>query len=75
MGTLAFERGASTLGQQLAFANELREIIERGAASAASPSDPVMRQRLADAWIELEIMRYNALRRLTAMSRGRGDAR
>ena len=24
MGTLAFERGASTLGQQLGFANELR---------------------------------------------------
>src|SRR5712692_1603305 len=28
MGTLAFERGASTLGQQLSFENELTEIVE-----------------------------------------------
>jgi len=28
MGTLAFERGASTLGQQLSFENELTEILD-----------------------------------------------
>ena len=33
-------------------------------------SDPVLRQRLADAWIGLEIMRYTALRGLTAMAKG-----
>ena len=32
MGTLAFERGASTLGQQLAFENELVEITEAARA-------------------------------------------
>ena len=64
MGTLAFERGASTLGQQLNFQNELQEVFERAQASGVG-SDPVMRQRLADAWIGLRIMRFNALRTLS----------
>jgi len=63
MGTLAFERGASTLGQQHAFENELREILEIAKRNGAA-DDPVMRQRLADAWIGLRIMRFNALRTL-----------
>jgi len=70
MGTLAFERGASTLGQQLNFSNELRELFERAQANGAS-RDPLMRQRLADAWIGLRIMRFNALRTL---SQGDGAA-
>jgi alkylation response protein AidB-like acyl-CoA dehydrogenase len=69
MGTLAFERGALTLGQQLNFANEWREIVARSRDSGRG-RDPVLRQRLAQAWIELEIMRYNALRGLTAMAKG-----
>jgi alkylation response protein AidB-like acyl-CoA dehydrogenase len=69
MGTLAFERGASTLGQQLAFENELTEITETAKKNGRS-SDPVMRQRLADAWIGLRIMRYNALRSLSSMALG-----
>ena len=63
MGTLAFERGASTLGQQLAFQNELDAIFETARKNGKS-EDPVMRQRLADAWIGLRIMRYNTLRML-----------
>jgi alkylation response protein AidB-like acyl-CoA dehydrogenase len=63
MATLAFERGASTLGQQLSFANELREIID-AARDNGSARDPAVRQRLAQAWIELEIMRLHALRTL-----------
>jgi alkylation response protein AidB-like acyl-CoA dehydrogenase len=69
MGTLAFERGALTLGQQLSFVNEWREVLAR-VRELGHASDPVMRQRLAQAWIELEIMRYTALRGLTAMARG-----
>ncbi|MGZ6950482.1 MAG: acyl-CoA dehydrogenase family protein [Acidimicrobiia bacterium] len=69
MGTLAFERGALTLGQQLGFVTEWHEIAatarERGIAG-----DPVIRQRLAQAWIELAIMRYTAMRGLTALGRG-----
>jgi alkylation response protein AidB-like acyl-CoA dehydrogenase len=63
-GTLAFERGASTLGQNLLFRTELEEIL-RIARENGRASDPVIRQRLADAWIGLEIMRYNALRILS----------
>ncbi len=64
MGTLAFERGASTLGQQIGFLNELLEVIDI-AKRNGSGADPVMRQRLAEAWIELRIMRFNALRMLS----------
>ncbi len=65
MGTLAFERGASTLGQQNLFANELAEIF-RIAQENGAADDPVMRQRLMDAWIGLRVMRCNALRTLGA---------
>ena len=69
MGTLAFERGALTLGQQLGFAHEWTEMVgvarERGIEA-----DPVLRQRLAQTYIEVQIMRYTAMRGLTAMSRG-----
>ena len=66
---LAFERGASTLGQQLSFANELHEIVEVARANGAA-RDPVMRQRLAQAWIELAIMRLHALRTLSLAQGG-----
>jgi alkylation response protein AidB-like acyl-CoA dehydrogenase len=69
MGTLAFERGASTLGQQLTFETELLAITQT-AQKNGSAADPVIRQRLAAAWISLRIMRYNALRNLSAMGRG-----
>jgi alkylation response protein AidB-like acyl-CoA dehydrogenase len=69
MGTLAFERGASTLGQQLAFENEVVEITETAKKNGRS-SDPLIRQRLAGAWMGLRIMRYSALRALTSMARG-----
>jgi alkylation response protein AidB-like acyl-CoA dehydrogenase len=65
MGTLNFERGASTLGQQMSFQNELDEII-RVAKENGKAEDPLIRQRIADAWIGLRIQRYNALRTLSA---------
>ena len=63
-GTLAFERGASTLGQNIEFQNELEEVIEAAKRNGKS-ADPEIRQRIADAWIGLEIFRYNALRVLS----------
>jgi alkylation response protein AidB-like acyl-CoA dehydrogenase len=64
MGTLAFERGASTLGQNLAFANELSRLFGIAKRNGRA-RDPVLRQRLADAWIGLQVMRANALRMLS----------
>jgi len=64
LATLSFERGASTLGQQMGFRSELGQIIETAKRNGRA-DDPVIRQRLADAWIGLEIQRYNALRTLS----------
>ena len=64
-GTLAFERGASTLGQQMQFRNELEEIFALAKRNGRA-RDPVMRQRLAAAWMGLEIQRANALRTLSS---------
>ncbi len=69
MGTLAFERGASTLGQQLNFRNELDAIVA-AAHRSGRIDDPVVRQRLAEAHIGLEIMRLNALRTLAGSEAG-----
>jgi alkylation response protein AidB-like acyl-CoA dehydrogenase len=69
MGTLAFERGASTLGQQLNFRNELAAVTDLARRSGVA-DHPVMRQRLADAHIGLEIMRLNALRTLAGSEAG-----
>jgi alkylation response protein AidB-like acyl-CoA dehydrogenase len=69
MGTLAFERGASTLGQQLGFENELREVTAHSQHNGTA-SDPAVRQRLAAAWMTLRIMRFHALRTLALMESG-----
>jgi alkylation response protein AidB-like acyl-CoA dehydrogenase len=64
MGLLAFERGVSTLGQQMAFRNELDELIAAAKANG-SAKDPLIRQRIARAEIGLRLMRYGALRMLS----------
>jgi alkylation response protein AidB-like acyl-CoA dehydrogenase len=70
MATLGFERGVSTLAHQMAFRNELDSLIaianENGAAC-----DPLIRQRLAEAYVGLKVMRYSALRMLTHAANGR----
>jgi len=64
MGTLAFERGVSTLGQQMLFRNELAQVVDIARRNGKA-DDPLIRQRIADAWMGLEIQRYNALRTLS----------
>ncbi|MCC6941207.1 MAG: acyl-CoA dehydrogenase family protein [Novosphingobium sp.] len=64
MGLLAFERGVSTLGQQMGFRNELDELIAVAKANGRA-ADPVIRQRIASAQIGLNLMRYGALRMLS----------
>jgi alkylation response protein AidB-like acyl-CoA dehydrogenase len=68
MGLLGFERGVSTLGQQMLFQNEFDEII-RVAKENGSAQDPAIRQRIADAHVGLRIMRANSMRMLS----GGGD--
>lgn len=63
MGTLAFERGVLTLGQQMAFQREFQSILDH-ARKNGSTSEPVTRQRLTQILIRLRIMRWNALRAL-----------
>ncbi|MBC6461487.1 acyl-CoA dehydrogenase family protein [Actinomadura sp. HBU206391] len=69
MATLGYERGASTLGQQIGFRRELDRVIETARANG-SAADPILRSRLAQAWIELEIMRFNALRTMRSLAAG-----
>ena len=70
MGTLAFERGVSTLAQQMNFRNELRAIVAAAEANGLI-HDADIRQRLAHAHIGLKLMRYSALRMLSAAEAGR----
>jgi alkylation response protein AidB-like acyl-CoA dehydrogenase len=69
MALLGFERGVSTLGQQMLFQNELDELI-RIAKENGRGKDPMIRQRIADAWIGLRIMRYSAMRMLSGAEGG-----
>jgi alkylation response protein AidB-like acyl-CoA dehydrogenase len=63
LATLAFERGTMTLGQQVGFRRELSKIIELARQTGAI-EDPLIRDRLCRAWIDVEIMRLNNLRAL-----------
>ncbi|MGH3519310.1 MAG: acyl-CoA dehydrogenase family protein, partial [Haloechinothrix sp.] len=63
MGTLAFERGVATLGQQLGFRRELRALADLARANGAA-DDPAIRTDLAKAWVGLDVMRAHALRSL-----------
>ncbi len=67
MGTLAFERGASTLGQQVSFRQEFDDMIAIAKANGGW-DDTVLRQELMESYIRLEILRYNQLRMLTALT-------
>ncbi len=69
MGTLAFERGASTLGQQTYFRQELDALLAEARANGTA-DDLVVRQELAQAYATLEIMRYNNLRMLSVVDAG-----
>ncbi|WP_315265674.1 acyl-CoA dehydrogenase family protein [Pseudomonas fragi] len=69
MALLGFERGVSTLGQQMQFQNELDEVVRIAKANGAA-QDPVLRQRIAQAWSGLRVLRYNSLRMLSGVKDG-----
>jgi alkylation response protein AidB-like acyl-CoA dehydrogenase len=63
--TLAIERGAAMLGQQVGFRRELDNLVE-AARHAQAGKDPLIRDKLARAWIGLEVIREYALDTLDA---------
>jgi hypothetical protein len=58
--TLAIERGAAMLGQQVGFRRELTDLAQLAKWTGAA-DDPVIRDRLARAWIGLRVIRAYAL--------------
>jgi len=69
MGLLGFERGVSTLGQQMLFQVELDEIVKIARTNGAA-REPALRQRIAEAHIGLRTLRYNSLRMLSGADDG-----
>jgi alkylation response protein AidB-like acyl-CoA dehydrogenase len=63
MGLLGYERGVSTLGQQIGFARELDAIVARARDSGAA-EDPVLADALVQAWVDLQVLHHTALRTL-----------
>jgi alkylation response protein AidB-like acyl-CoA dehydrogenase len=63
MATLGFERGVSTLGQQLGFRRELDGIVAE-ARRTGTIDDPALREELHRAAIGLRVLRAHALRTL-----------
>jgi alkylation response protein AidB-like acyl-CoA dehydrogenase len=68
MATLGFERGTSFIGQLKRYAVEFDRVVGL-ARERRRHTDPVVRQRLADAYVGLEIMRFGLYRTVTALVR------
>ena len=64
MTTLGFERGTSATTGHRRFSKELDTIISK-ARHNGRISDPLIRQRIAQAWTKVKIMEVNGLRTLT----------
>jgi len=69
MTTLGFERGTSATTGHRRFQKELDSIIE-AARRNGRIADPLIRQRLAQAWSKVKIMQINGLRTLTSALTG-----
>jgi alkylation response protein AidB-like acyl-CoA dehydrogenase len=70
MGTLTFERGVSTLGQQIVYARELSAVVEL-AKNTGAADDPLIRERLTRSWAGLRAMRSYALATMDIEGGGR----
>jgi alkylation response protein AidB-like acyl-CoA dehydrogenase len=60
MGTLMYERGVSTLGQQIRYSRELSGMVDL-AKDTGAIDDPLIRERITRAWAGLQTMRSFAL--------------
>ena len=66
-------RAAELAGSQVIFKKNLEELIERSRSISRNgqpaSKDPLVRQKLAQAYLELEIIRLNTNRALTSLSK------
>jgi alkylation response protein AidB-like acyl-CoA dehydrogenase len=63
MGLLAFERGVSTLGQQVGFTREFEEVLE---LARSNGSFARLEQEIVDTWAGLQVLKQQALRTLSS---------
>jgi alkylation response protein AidB-like acyl-CoA dehydrogenase len=72
--TLGFERGAGTLNHVTTNMISLHRLIEltKGLQNddGAAFDDPLVRQKLGRAYVEIEVMRYSGLRMLSRLEKG-----
>ena len=72
---LSFERGSSAIGQYTEFRNQWDEVaklareMDRNGSKASK--DPVLRQQLANALVDLECLKYHSWHVLTQTSQGK----
>jgi alkylation response protein AidB-like acyl-CoA dehydrogenase len=71
LGTLGFERGTATLPHQMAFEREVDDLFEL-ARRRGGLADPVLRQRLVEAWVGVKILGFTNGRKLAGLVRGDG---
>lgn len=73
MTILMHERGTSAIGYQIRFRSELDELIKLAQSfdrqGRPASEDPLLRQKLAEAYIEVEILKYNIYRSATQIQR------
>lgn len=72
LGTLAFERGVATLGQQIGFRRELDALADEARRSGAD-ADPSIREGLARARVGLDVLRAHARRTLGETATGTAE--
>jgi len=70
MTTLGYERGGSASILHLAYQREFWELAET-ARKRGSSTDPLVRQQLAWAYSQVELMRFSGLRALAQLAQGR----
>jgi alkylation response protein AidB-like acyl-CoA dehydrogenase len=70
--TLANERGASFIWREQVLHEVALEHLTAACATLGRIADPIVRQRLARSWIEVEIFRLHNARTLTRLARGEG---
>jgi len=69
MTLLGFERGISTVGQQMHFEHQLQMICSVARKNGAA-GNPLIRNRIAQAWMGLKVMYHNNMRMLSGAVNG-----